>query len=319
MGRANSRLLLAVLATVLLAIFITGCGRDTVAKVNGQKITRQEYYDRLERLPYRDPMNGRQMESGAWVLDRLVTEKLILGMAEKEKIAPTDEQIEERVANAQKQSGFAAKLKEAGFTKEQFKDLMRVEQAAFNLQTKGVKVTKEEINSYYEENKKTRFTDPEQASVAAIFVKDKADADKAMGLLDKNVEFGIVSSRLSSSPELAAQGGKLKEPIVRGDRRVPEAIQNIILSTAKNKYTKPIPGDQGGFVIFKVLSHVPEKTKKLREVEFNIRQQIMVQKGVEKKNINVEEQLGKYRESAKIVIDIDRYAKMLQPTKQAKP
>ena len=113
---------MAVLATILLAVFIVGCGRDTVARVNGQKITRQEYYDRLERLPYRDPMNGRQMEAGAWVIDRLVTEKLILGMAQKEKVSPTDEQIEERVDNAQKQPGFAGELKKAGLTKDQFKD-----------------------------------------------------------------------------------------------------------------------------------------------------------------------------------------------------
>lgn len=316
MSSTHRKLILVVIAAIALTTFVVGCGRNSVARVDGSKIARQEYYNRLERLPYRDPVNGRQSEAGAWVLERMITEQLILRLSEKDKVPPTEDQIDERLANAQKQPDFATNLKEAGVTKDQLREMLRIEQAAFNLQTKGVKVSDKEIKAYYEANKTTRFTDAERAFVSAIFVNSRADADKALSLLEKGVEFSTVARTLCSSPTLAAQGGRLREPIVRGDRRVPELVQNIILDTPKGKYTKLIPGDGGGFVIFKVNNHLPEKTKSLKEVEYSIRQQLMVQKGVEKKNINVEEQLAKYREKAKIEISIDRYKKQLTPQKQ---
>jgi len=207
MSSANRRVVTALVALAVLAAFAAGCGRGTVAKVNGRKITRQEYYDRLERMPYTDPMTQQPNESGAVVLDRLITEELILRLAEKEKVGPTEQQVKERMDQTMKTPGFAAQMKASGFSKEQFKERMQVEQAAFNIQTKGVQVTVKEARDLYEKNKTMPpFTTEEQSTVAAVFLKDQADVKKAQTLLNKGVDFSTIAGMLSTDPNSKATG-----------------------------------------------------------------------------------------------------------------
>lgn len=314
MSSTAKRVLFFVIAAAVIATFMVGCGRGTVAKVNGRKITRQEYYDRLERLPYADNTSGQTVEAGALILQRLITEELILKMADKEHVTPTDQQINDRVAAAVKQPGFAANMKKNGITKEQFREMMRVEQAAFNLQTKGVKVTQADVKKFYDDNRTTVFTTPEQAYLSGIFVNSKAEADKAMSLLKSGVEFGTVA-RTMSKHESARLDGKLA-PISRGDKGIPPAVQNIIFSTPKGKWTNPIASGQGGYVIFQVNQHIPKKEQKLADVQAAIRDRLMLQKGMEK-NANLNEELTKFKNSSKIDVSIERYKAYITPPKEA--
>lgn len=313
MSSIQKKVLLAIGAAFLVTTFTVGCGRGTVATVNGRKITRQEYYDRLERLPYRDPNTGQPMEAGALVLQRLINEELILRLAESKNVPPTDQQVNDRLAQASKQPGFSANMKASGVTKDQLKELMRIEQAAFNLQTKDVKVSEADVKKYYDQNKETQFTIPEQVNLAGIFVNSKAEADKAMGLLKSGVDFATVASSLSKDPVSAKQGGRLR-PIARGDRNIPEAIQKIIFATPRGKYTNPIPSGGNTYVIFQVLQHRQKRTQSFADVSTPIRERMMVAKGMAK-NPALNQDLEKFRESAKVDVGIDRYKKMLVPEK----
>lgn len=315
MSSILKRVLLFVVLASAFAAFVVGCGgRSVVAKVNGRKITRQEYYDRLERLPYVDAASGQTTDAGILVLQRLVTEELLLRMAENQHVAPTDEQIKDRIAQSMKSPGFAANMRKSGVTKDQMKELMRVEQAAFNLQTKGVTVTPQDIKSFYDQNQAAQFTVPEQVYVAAIFVNSKADADKAMSLLKNKVEFGTVARTMSKHPS-AKVDGKLA-PLTRGDKGVPEAVQSLIFSTPNNQYTNPIPSGNGSYVIFQVLQHIPKKVQKLADVQTAIHDRLMLEKGMQK-NPNLNGELAKFRDTAKIDIMIDRYKSILTPPKTA--
>ena len=314
MGSTQKRVLLAIIATIVLATFVVGCGRSGVVKVNGRKITRQEYNKRLERLPYRDPVSGQPMEAGAWVLQQLINEELILRLAEKERVVPTEEQIKERIADAQKQPGFAGNLKASGLTRDELRELMRVKQAAFNLQTKGVKVSDKEVKDYYEKSKEAQFTTLERVYVAAVFTKTEADAEKAMDLLDKNVEFGTVARTLSIEPNSAKQDGRLGVPITRGDQEIPESVQELLFGTPKGEYTKPIPYGEGTYVIFKILQHHPKTTEKFADVKHRINEALMLEKGGEK-NVDLGQELVKFRETAKIEVSIQRYKDLLTPKK----
>lgn len=314
MVSAQRRVLVALVAMLVPATFLLGCGRGTVAKVNGRKITRQEYYNRLERLQYRHPVTGQPMEAGAWVLDRLINEELILRLAEQEKVPPTEEQVKKRMELAQKQPNFAATLKAAGVTRDQFKEMMRIEQAAFNLQTKGVKVTDEEVRAFYEANKhKPPLTTPDQAYVAAIFCDKEADIKKAESMLKRGVDFGTVARTLSLDKASAKRDGRLNRPITRGDQFPPKAVQDIVFNTRINGYTKPIYDGQSGWVIFKVLQIRKQRTEKLKDVEYAIWEQLMLQKGLQKNAQTVEQDLNNLRQKAKIEIGIERYKNLLLP------
>ena len=319
MSSANRRVVLAFIALAVLAAFAAGCGRGTVAKVNGRKITRQEYYDRLERLAYTDPTTRQQSEAGATVLDRLITEELILRLSEKEKVGPTEQQVKDRVDQTMKTPGFAAQMKQQGFSREQFKERMRVEQAAFNVQTKGVHVSTQEARDFYEKNKDLPpFTTQEQANVGALFLKDRADMEKAQSLLKQNVDFGTIAGLLSQDPNSGKNGGRLGRPIIRGDQSLPVEIQNIVFSTTTNQCTQPIPAGSG-FVIFKVFEHRPKKARPFSDFEYLIKQRLAVEKGV-RKNTDINKELADFRKTAKIEVSIERYKSFLAgPSQPAAP
>jgi parvulin-like peptidyl-prolyl isomerase len=314
MSSITKRVLFFVVAASLIATFMVGCGRGVVAKVAGRKITRQEYYDRLERLPYADQQSGQTMEAGALVLQRLITEELILRLADKERCGPTDQQINDRIASAMKQPGFAANLKKTGVSKEQFREMMRVEQGAFNLQTRGVKVTPDDVKAFYEQNKSTMFTAPEQVYLAGIFLNSKSEADKAMALLKSGVEFGTVARTMSKHPS-AKMDGKLA-PISRGSRGIPQAVQDIVFATPKDKWTNPIASGGGSYAIFQVLQHIPKKEQRLADVQNVIHDRMMLQKGVQK-NANLNEELTKFRDTSKIDVMVERYKSYILPPKEA--
>ena len=244
------------------------------------------------------------------VLRDLINEELLLRLAEKEKVAPTDAQVNERYAEMQKQPEFQQKMKEAGLSKDQAKDLVRILQAHFNLVTRGITVPDKEVKDFYEKNKKTHFTVPENADVAAIFCESKADAEKAIGMLKKNVEFATVAAQLSSDPVSKERGGRLARPVYKNDPVLPEAVWKKVLATKRGEYTEPIP-DQTGSAIFNVIGHNPEKTQKLPEVRFLIRDSLMREKGAAK--WNVDDELNKFRETAEIRIMIDRCREQLLP------
>jgi len=310
----QKRVLLVVCGAFMLSAFVVGCGRGTVAKINGRKITRQEYFARLERLPYQDPNSGQSIEAGALTLQRLISEELIVRLAEKEGVAPTEQQIKERIAQSMKAPEFAANVRASGLTKDQLRELMRVEQAAFNLQTKGAKVTAAEVKDIYDKNKDTVFTIAEQVQLQGIFTDSKPNMDKVLGLLKSGVEFGTVARTMSKHGS-AKFDGRLA-PLARGFKGIPESVQAIIFATARDKYTAPVSTGGGGWAVFKVLQHLPKRVQRFKDVEVGIRDNMMLQRGM-RKNPNLNAELTKFREAAKIDVYIERYKKLIIPPEPA--
>lgn len=313
MSGAYRKALILVVAAGIFASIMAGCGRSAVAVVNGRKITRQEFYNRLERTLI-DVGNGQQ-EVGLLVLRDMINEQLLLGLAEKEGVPPTDKQVEERYEYAKRQPAFALRLRQAGLTQDQAREITRVQQAHFNLVTRGVKVSDAEVRDFYEKNKDKLYTEQEYARVAAIFAEDKKTADEAMNLLKKGVDFGTVAMQKSSDRTSAAVGGQLRRLIVRGDPEIPKEVQDIVLSKKKGEITGPIKADTG-YVIFKILDKKPKRVRKFEDVKFGIWSQLMVERGMKKNNID--EALRKFGEEADIKVNIERYKPLLAPPK-AKP
>lgn len=322
MRNAPKTALLTVAAATVLATFITGCGNNSVATVDGVKISKQEYYDRLEQQPAgQDPETRKPIEAGAAVLQQMVTEKLLLRLADKEKVPPTEEQVNERLEQLKKTTpNFSAKLKEVGITEDQLKREIRIQRAAFNLQTKGITVSDDKVKQKYDENKDTLYTEQESANVAAIFTKDKADADKVTTLLGQGVTFEKVAQQFSMDKESAAQGGRVNTPIVR-DPGSPQPYQDAIMQTKVGEITKAIPmpgGASSGYAIFKVLEHKEKRVKPLSEVKSQIKDEILTELG-QAKNPPVKEQLDKFRETAKVEVAIEKYKEILKPKKAETP
>lgn len=129
-----------------------GCAQtksETVATVNGEKITRDELADRLIK------------QSGKEVLDQMITEKLINQEAKKKGINITEAEINKKIEEVKKQfpdeKTFQSQLAANNLTLDNLKEQIKL-QLIIEKALKGkVKVTDKEIKSYYEENKNTFF------------------------------------------------------------------------------------------------------------------------------------------------------------------
>jgi len=290
---------------------VVNAAAPPVAAVGSDGISYEDYYGRVQRLPYQDPGTGESREAGAVMVERLIGEHVILKLAESEGVSPTDEQIAERSRRMIEQSGIVSDedlLMRWGVSRSQLTPLMRIEQAAFNLQTKGVTITPTEIINFYNEHRESDFTIPEEIQVAGIFVDTKKDADKCMALLEKGVEFGTVARTMSKHPS-AKMDGKLA-PLHRGFQGIPESVQSILFATPVGRYTKLIASGGGAYAIFKVLGRTPPKIRRLGEVRDAIRDRLMLEKGM-RVNPNLTGRLAEFRKSLDVRVSIERYRSFL--------
>ena len=78
----------------------------------------------------------------------------------------------------------------------------------FKKVTEDVKVTDEEIEKYYEENK-AQYSQPESRDVRHILVKTKAQADELYDAAPGGADFAALAKKYSQDTGSKANGGKL--------------------------------------------------------------------------------------------------------------
>lgn len=144
---------ISLMAVLILILLSTSCSSGksatNIARVNGETITKEELYQRLEK------------RAGKQVLDEMITEKLILQEAAKNKIKVTDKEIETKLADMKTRMGgeksFNAQLKQSGYTLEDINKQVEIQTIVEKLLGKNVKITESEIKKFYDDNKEIRF------------------------------------------------------------------------------------------------------------------------------------------------------------------
>ena len=148
------RMRISVVALLALAVVLStlvGCGRRGLINVNGEKIAKEEFYARLERVPVQTA-RGKKM-AGQYVIEQMIAERLMQQLAEEKGVEPTEEQITKKIDLVKKQSGGDIRkiLAQRGITMEDMKRQLTVEQSMVNVITKGVKVPEADIKKAYED------------------------------------------------------------------------------------------------------------------------------------------------------------------------
>ena len=135
---------LALLALMIPVIALTGCGRKGIIVVNGEKVSKDEFYQRLQRIPVQT-QQGTKL-AGQYVVEQMIGEKLVQQLAKKKNVAPTEAQIEAKIKIITKESSgnLAQLLTSQGMTLDDLKKKIAAEQALINLYTKGVTVKEDE-------------------------------------------------------------------------------------------------------------------------------------------------------------------------------
>lgn len=174
--------------------------KTTVATVNGEKITLGDVDSHLkgflEQLKGKygdnymeDPQVAQQiLQQRQGTLQGIVNEKILVIEAGKLGVTPSEDEINKEVNEQFERikkgfgDNFKKSLEDEGFTEETFKDYLKnqvIAKATINSVTKDVKVTDEEAQKYYDENKQQFVAKESGVLTKHLLFENEDEAQKA--------------------------------------------------------------------------------------------------------------------------------------------
>lgn len=256
-----------------------------LVRVNGEAITGEKYFRRMEVLPNVGRMrDGRFVESspGFLTLQQLITETLLLQVARNNNVYPTDAQVTEEL---QQRLTYTPNLLRGfellGLDESYLRHEIRISLAEFNLQTIGVTVTDFEVEKYYEDNPNL-FITPKRYQLRMIAVSSAAAKQTVDGELAAGASFAEVARKHSEEASKIA-GGDMG---VVEERSLVEEMRPAVAATPKGE-TSAWVESQGIHVKFLVEEIFPsEKLAFDADLKAEIRKSLMVAQGRQRNNLS---------------------------------
>ena len=285
---------LVILLCALASIGLAGCGgsedvpSDAVAVVDGHDIAKSDYealiaqakksYKNQKRdFPAAGSQEFQTLRNQA--VQFLVQREQFEQKAEDLDVKVTDKQVDARLEQIQKQyfggdkKKFEKQLKEQGITEAQVRNDIRaqiVSEKIFAQVTGKVTVGDDDIEKYYEKNKKAQYSQPESRDVRHILVKTKKQADDLYTQLQNGADFAALAKKFSEDTGSKANGGKLT--ISKGQTVAP--FDQTAFNLKKNDISKPVKTEFGYHIIQPLSETKPAKVTPLKEVRASIKQQL---------------------------------------------
>lgn len=259
-----SLVLLCSLA-ILVGVKAAYPNNETVAKVNGEKITKDELYEVLVE------------QSGAEGLNVLISEKIIDMEVRKQKIKIDEKDIENEIENLKESYGgeesLAAALQMNGLSMDDVNRSIAMNLKIEKLLESRISVTEEEKKQFFETNK-AMFAEAEQVKVSHILVETEEKAEELLAKLDEGSSFTELAQEYSIDETTKEQGGDLGY-FSRGE--MVEEFENAAFELEVDEISEPVQTDYG-FHIIKLEDRMEAKEPSLEEAEEEIEDMIQKQK-----------------------------------------
>ena len=302
----------AVTCLAVSGLLLAGCSSGgtesnenmVAATVNGRNIMLQEVERGVSQQAGGNPAALTQLElaqARLTVLDGLIKREVMFQRAEREKVLPTEAQIDGAIAQQKEQSGmtqdeFERQLKAQNMTVETLREEARKNLAISNLQDKyngKINISDREVEDFYNNNKQQFvnkrgvalsmiMVDPADNSASGIGLddaKNEADAklkiDNIYQQLQGKADFATVARAKSEDYASLRSGGDIgfaTEDELKENGFPPELISRLLGSMQVGDYTQPIQF-RGKWYIFK-LADRRLQTENLTLDSPGIRQQI---------------------------------------------
>lgn len=222
-----------------------------VGELDGKKITKADLYGELQNT-----MGDAQLGS---TLDNMMTMKLISIEADKTGKTVSDADIDAFVKTIEKQNGFTtdAELEQAlsssGMTLDSFKQTQILPQLELRLIfDQKLAPTDQQLQDYYNKNKDSFATTPEQVKASQIVLKTKAEAEDILSQLKQGADFATLAKEKSIDTNTKDNGGDLgyfgKGQL--GD----DAVETAAFAAKKGALTDVVQSSIG-YVVLKVVDH----------------------------------------------------------------
>lgn len=304
--------LLAVVCLASLGLFMSGCAsggseakqNEVAATVNGRNIMSSEIERMLNRQTggKQSSLNQLQLaQARLQILSNLIQREVLYQRAEREKVLPTDAQIEGAIATQKQQSGmtsedFEKSLAAENITMEMLRAEARKDLAIAALQDKyagQINISDREVEDYYNANRQ-QFVNQRGVELAMIMVdpadnsaqgvtddaKNETDAklkiDNVYQQLQGKADFATVARAKSEDFNTVRAGGDIgfaTEEDLKNNNFPPELIASLFGPMQVGDYTQPTRFGSGKWYIFK-LAAKRLQTENLTLESPGVRQQI---------------------------------------------
>jgi parvulin-like peptidyl-prolyl isomerase len=291
------RIQILTLALALLGLALAGCGSadenvpdGAVAVVDGEEVTKAEFDALMARAKLSYTNNKQEFPKAGTPEYRTLQNQAIAYLVQQEKyrqkaedldVEVPEKEIDDRVAQLKQQyfggseKQYRENLKTQGLTDAQIRgeiESQLISEKIYAKVTEGVKVTDEEIETYYEGHK-GEFRQAASRDVRHILVakNKKALAQDLRRQLQNGAGFAALAKKHSTDPGSKANGGKLT---VRKGETVPP-FDKVAFELDKGEISQPVETQYGWHVIEALTDVQPAKQTPLADVKEQIRQQLL--------------------------------------------
>ena len=280
-------------AAALAGLSLTSAAKSggVVAVVNGEPISQERFYERLEE------------EAGEAVLDRLIAEMLVDQAQATHGVTVSDEEVEAEVARLREayesEEAFARELERIGLTPERLREEIRLGFIVERLSRRGIEVTDEEIARYFEEYK-DELAQKEAVRVSHILVPTKEEADEVARRLADGADFAELARAKSIDTASAVDGGEIG--FIERDAPVTAPFKEAAFALRPGEVSAPVETEFGWHII-KVTARREPREATLAESAERIREFLLQEKARP-----VSDVIAELRAAATIDVRWERYA-----------
>jgi foldase protein PrsA len=195
----------ALISATLSLLLITGCvgtsgGASAIASVNGVKLSRTDFLNKLEA--------GQQAKG---VLNQMVQSSLVDQYAQREAIRIPDGDVrkKEDEIKARYPSGqFDSILKQQNLTDDDVKRILRQQLVIEKGVSKDIHIAPTDIKAYLDKNH-ALLDKPMQVRARHILVADAKTAEEVEAKLKGGAKFAALAKQYSTDPSSKEKGGEL--------------------------------------------------------------------------------------------------------------
>lgn len=285
----------AVLVTIIAIVSLIGnfflymrySSSRPLITVNDQVIRRKDLDDRLDFFYSNN------------LLRQMIYSDLVMQAARKEGVVPTDAAVNSEIDQLHRTSPeVLSQNQKLDPSLYYFKQDIRANLALDNLRVKGVQLSDQDIESYYQAHQK-QFALPQQSEAILVLAPNSVDAQTAQRLLTNGVKPAVIAE---------TRGLRVLGMNAALTGQFPLAISEQLMAIKPGEI-KTLPVGRGEYLIAKVASVAPAEVPSLEQIRPQVELQAKLAKAPTQQQV-----LAKLRDQARIVVNTGKYAPAVPPT-----
>jgi len=259
-----SALALSALLTACSSSDTAGSTGGDIASVNGQPISRAEFYHRLDAT-----------QVAKQTLNQLIQGALIDQYAKDHNINIPDADVDKKLDEIKSKypaGQFDTLLASQGLTMDDVRRILKQQLVLEQAIGSNVKVSDQDVKDYFAKNS-AQFDTPEQVRASHILVGDLKTADDVEAQLKAGAKFEDLAKKYSTDPSSKEKGGDLG---FFGRKQMVPSFEAAAFSQQLNVVGPPVKSPFGYHIIL-VTAHKPAVKATLANSSDAIRKQLRQQ------------------------------------------